>query len=55
MRRNNINDMTICEQLDVIADSICSFCCKYREQYNNQNIDKETLISFCKECPLTKI
>lgn len=56
MRRNNINDMTICEQLDLIADTMCKHYCKHRDKLRVGKIKKEDLINnICKKCPMTRI
>lgn len=49
MRRNNVGDMTIREQLAAIREIFCEKYCKYRK------LKGEDLNEKCKDCPVRKI
>ena len=59
MRKNNIAEMTIVEQIAKIKEDTCIYACKY----NSFNPDSEKdvfeqrieLIDHCKECPLQRL
>lgn len=56
MRRNNVLDMTIVEQLVVIRENVCEYACKYREKAKKDEILwRVELKRYCRDCPLTKI
>lgn len=50
-RMNNIEDMTIVEQLERIKYQICDGYCKYPYQCEGQ----KELDTICKSCPLNRI
>lgn len=50
-RKNNTNDMTITEQIEVIRAEICDQICKYRETVD----DEEELYKLCEHCPLGRL
>lgn len=52
MRKNNIDDMTIREQIEVLKEHMCEGFCRYVNQYN---IPQEELDKICASCPLTKL
>lgn len=55
MRKKNIKDMTIMEQVNVIVEDICTNYCKYPNQFDCENPDDvETFNSICGKCPLGK-
>ena len=41
MRRNNIADMTITEQIEKVKEDICDEYCKYPEQTRKEHKDAE--------------
>lgn len=51
MRRNNIQGMTVTEQIEVIKAEICDKLCKYRETIK----DEEELFEHCEHCPLGRL
>lgn len=50
MRRNNVWDMTIREQLSKTKEDICEKYCKYRTKLKGENLNE-----VCKDCPVRKI
>lgn len=64
-RRNNVADMTIHEQLEDIAERICSDYCKYpgifhqfylQNKYENEDQANEAMMEqFCESCPLMRL
>lgn len=59
MRRNNIADMTITEQIEKIKEDICDGYCKYPEQTRKEHKDAEeayeALLEKCGHCPLCRL
>lgn len=57
MRKNNINDMTITEQIVKIREDGCKYACKYREYYEegDEVLAKVSLQGYCHECPLMRL
>lgn len=49
--------MTILEQLREIVENICDNYCKYADELNHGETDKEwdTLLLHCETCPLCRI
>ncbi|MBQ1571532.1 MAG: hypothetical protein IIZ78_10440 [Clostridiales bacterium] len=56
-RRNNPQDMTICEQLEQIKEEVCDDICKYRNSKDYRGLmSQESLEEICKyDCPLNKL
>lgn len=56
-RRNNPQDMTICEQLEQIKEEVCDDICKYRNSKDYRGLmSQESLEEICKHnCPLNKL
>ena len=56
-RRNNPQDMTICEQLEKIKEGVCDDICKYRNSKEYRGIlSQESLEEICEhDCPLNKL
>ena len=60
MRRKNIADMTITEQLENIASVMCDKYCKFPE-LSEQTIDDPDeafdwlLHNYCNDCPLNRL
>ena len=50
MRRNNVGDMTIREQLSKIKEDICEKYCKYRAKLKGKDLNE-----VCRDCPVRKI
>lgn len=50
MRRNNVGDMTIREQLTVTKEDICEKYCKYKDKLKGKDLNE-----VCRECPVRKI
>lgn len=50
MRRNNVLDMTIREQLSKTKEDICEKYCKYRTKLKGEDLNE-----VCKDCPVRKI
>lgn len=56
MRKNNKQDMTIREQIQAVADEICSTRCKYPDQWDEEKEGIELCDSeYCKNCPLNEL
>lgn len=56
MRKNNINDMTIMEQLLKVSDEMCDDYCKYHDKYNIKSKEEaKEMEKICKHCPLGRI
>lgn len=59
MQQNNIQDMTISEQVEAIKADICRNYCKYLEKLEldlEANEAQETLEEeYCANCPLTRL
>lgn len=54
MRKNNKQDMTVTEQLEIIKESICDGYCKFRAEA--AGVDPDYFIEkFCSGCPLTQL
>lgn len=70
-RRNNVKDMTICEQLEAIKEDFCHLYCKYYQTCKDQvdaikgqdkkmraeiiDVFETELGEHCDECPLTRL
>ena len=56
MRRNNVLDMTIVEQLVAIREDVCEYACKYKEdidrKYKEDTTRKVMIQQYCHEYPL---
>ena len=50
MRKNNVWDMTIREQLSKTKEDICEKYCKYRTKLKGEDLNE-----VCKDCPVRKI
>ena len=50
MRRNNVGDMTIREQLSKAKEDICEKYCKYRTKLKGEDLNE-----VCRDCPVRKI
>lgn len=50
MRRNNVCDMTIREQLSKTKEDICEKYCKYKDKLKGKDLDE-----VCRDCPVRKI
>ena len=60
MRRNNVLNMTVTEQIAKIKNDVCDYVCKYREYYADKYPEEKALFlaslqGFCHECPLNKL
>lgn len=60
MRRNNILNMTVTEQIAKIKKDVCYYACKYREFYKDKCREDDVLFlasmqGYCHECPLNKL
>lgn len=59
MRKNNIERMTVVEQLVNIREQVCIYSCKYFEEmcrkYHDESVKKVMLQHYCHNCPLTKL
>lgn len=56
MRRNNIEDMTITEQLQKIFDDMCTNYCKWPEKWDEEAEGCELSESeHCANCPLSRL
>ena len=65
MRRNNVNDMTITEQLEDICEKVCTDYCRYpaiyherllRDEFKTDDEAMEALgAEICENCPLMKL
>lgn len=56
MRKNNVEDMTITEQLQKIFDEMCSHYCKYPDLWDEEKEGCELVDSeHCQNCPLGKL
>lgn len=59
MRKNNPDEMTIVEQIIVIKEEVCNFCCMFKEYVNDEFEDEqkkeEMLKGYCERCPLTRL
>ena len=55
MRKKNIGDMTIMEQVNVIVEDICTNYCKYPNQFDSDDPEQEQEFNnICNNCPLGK-
>lgn len=59
-RKNNINDMTISEQIEAIKDNICEdYCKKYEEAFSNIKDADEAfewlMHNYCEKCPFGRL
>ena len=70
-RRNNVEDMTICEQLEAIKDDFCHLYCKYYQTCKEHidaikgddqklraeiiNVCETELEKHCADCPLSRL
>lgn len=59
MRRNNVGEMTVVEQLVAIKEDACRYACKYKEdlelEYTDPITQKAYLQGYCHECPLERV
>ena len=59
MRKNNILDMTIVEQLVAVREDVCGYACKYKEdidrKYKEIPTRKIMIQQYCHYCPLTQL
>lgn len=65
MRKNNVADMTITEQLEAMGEMFCIDYCKYpnafherllRDEYNNEDQANEAMQrEICDHCPLMRL
>lgn len=56
MRRNNIADMTITEQIESIKEQMCNDYCKYPESWDAEEHGCELYDSdICINCPLNRL
>lgn len=60
-RRNNLQDMSIVEQIEKIKEEMCDKYCKYRDQFRNglnpdlSILNQEQMDCLCNYCPLTRL
>ena len=54
-RRNNVQDMTIVEQIIKAREEICKDYCKYVDSKHHGKLSQRTLDEICKDCPLSRI
>lgn len=54
-RRNNPQDMTICEQLEKIKEEVCDRYCKYTSENRNGILGDYFFEDICNHCPLNKL
>lgn len=65
MRKNNINDMTIREQLEAVCEKVCTDYCRYpaiyherllRDEFKNSDEAMDAMgDEICAGCPLMKL
>lgn len=60
MRRNNMAEMTITEQIVKIKEDVCEYACKYRELYRDKFPSDDVsflanLQGYCHGCPLNRL
>lgn len=59
MRKNNVERMTIVEQLIAIKEETCDFACMFKEyvedQFEDEHKRQEILSGYCLRCPLGKL
>jgi hypothetical protein len=55
MRRNNLADMTVAEQLALIGETICDDLCRYREYAEQKRIQEDELKDFCSTCIVQRL
>lgn len=59
MRKNNLEDMTVIEQIENIKEKICDDYCKYREDAFSKNKDtdkaEDYLLDYCDNCPVRRL
>ena len=56
MRKNNVNDMTITEQLNQMAEDFCTKYCKYPATWDAEKEGVELCDSeICSNCPLSRL
>ena len=59
MRKNNLSEMTVVEQIIAIRESVCQYACKYKEDVNRKYKDPVTqkvmVQQYCKDCPLPRL
>jgi hypothetical protein len=56
MRKNNVNDMTITEQLENIASVMCDKYCKYPSTWDAEKEGCELWESkICTNCPMNRL
>ena len=55
-RRNNPQDMTLCELVIKAREEICEGYCKYKDARKSGRISQGTLDAICKyDCPMRKL
>lgn len=60
MRKNNIKDMTVTEQIEVIKDNVCDNICRWREHCLSIKKDPDDAQeyleeNYCQNCPLGRL
>lgn len=50
MRRNNVGDMTIREQLSKAKEDICKDYCRFKRRLKGEDLNE-----VCRDCPVRKI
>ena len=59
VRTNNVNNMTIVEQIIKVKEETCTFACMFLEYVNDEYEDeekrKEVLKGYCVRCPLNNL
>lgn len=50
MRRNNVGDMTIREQLSKVKEDICKDYCRFKRRLKGEDLNE-----VCRDCPVRKI
>ena len=59
-RKNNVQDMSISEQIEVIKAAICRGYCKHTEEYlslykDPDEAEEKLLADMCNFCPLSRL
>lgn len=59
-RKNNVQDMSISEQIEAIKEGICDDYCKYTEQYracykDPDEAQERLMADMCNFCPLIRL
>ena len=59
MRKNNISNMTVVEQIIAIKEDTCLYACKHIEQtkkdYHDPQVQLVMLQGYCQGCPLGRL